>query len=105
MTRRRYWKQMDQLVGKNLWSEDVTRSINGSAIRITALTSSGPKWSPERRCRFETLKRCWCKLFHVKRRLWIYATGVQRFWHCVTYELYRLHMSLRSWKGISKLAT
>jgi hypothetical protein len=30
---------------------------NGSAIRITALTSSGPKWSPERRCRFETFKK------------------------------------------------
>jgi hypothetical protein len=28
------------------------------------------------------LKSCWCTLFHAKRRLWVYATGVQPFWHC-----------------------
>ena len=57
MTRKRYWKQMDQLVGKNLWCRRCYPEHNGSAIRITALTSPGPKWSPERRCRFETFKK------------------------------------------------
>jgi hypothetical protein len=50
-------KQMDQLVGKNLWCRRCYPEHNGSANPIAALTSPGPKWSRERRCRFETFTK------------------------------------------------
>ena len=61
MTREETSKKMDEVAVNVLGAEGATRR-GGLFMRL--------------------LKRRWCKRFHVKRRLWVYATGVQPFWHC-----------------------
>jgi hypothetical protein len=57
------------------------RTVNGLMLAVV-LAFGVPAVVRHRGPVLRLLERFWCKLFHVERRLWIYATGVQPFWHC-----------------------